>query len=383
MRIALNLIGLARGCGGVETYVTRLLAALQKVDRENEYLVLADEIAASILKVNAPNFKLMLYPYQKHSLRWFARAAMQRMVDFDTLAHALRTLPVDVMHHPLTVLNPPGLPYPSVLTFHDMQQEYFPEFFTPLELHRRKRSYLPSVLEADAVITVSEHGRGCLIERYGIDPGKVHAVHSGCGEEFHLRDAAALSETAAKYGILRPFILYPAATWPHKNHLKLLEAVCILVEREGFQGSLVLTGAQHEGHSDLLAAVAGFGLTDRVKWLGYIPEKELPYLYNLARVMAFPSLFEGFGLPVVEAMASGCPVVCARSTSLPEVGGEAAVYFDPLDTHDMAAAIWKIWNDDALCSEMRLRGVAQASGFNWEETAQKTIGVYRQATLRR
>jgi len=373
MRIALNLIGFAPGCGGVETYVTRLLAALQRVDRENEYLVLGDEIAASILKVNAPNFKLKLYPYQKHSLQWYARAAMQRIFGFDTLAHELKKLPVDVMHHPLTVLNPPGLPYPSVLTFHDMQQEYFPEFFTPLELHRRKRSYLPSVLEAGAVITVSEHGRGCLIERYGIDPGKVHAVHSGCGEEFHPRDAAALSETAAKYGILGPFILYPAATWPHKNHLRLLEAVRILVEREGFQGSLVLSGAQQEGHRDFLVA-------DRVKWLGYLPEGELSYLYNLAQVMAFPSLFEGFGLPVVESMASGCPVVCARSSSLPEVGGDAAVYFDPLDAHDIAAAIWRVWNDDALCSEMRLRGVAQASGFTWEETARKTIRIYRQAT---
>lgn len=376
MRIGLNLIGYAPGCGGVETYITNLLASLQMIDHENQYLVLCDEIAVPCLKLTASNFTMRVYAHQKYSVRWFARGLIQRICGFDTLTRELNGLPVDVMHHPLTVLNPPGLSCPSVLTFHDMQQEFFPEFFTPLELARRRRSYLPSVLEARAIITVSEHVRECLVEKYGVDAGKIHAIHSGCGDEFHLRDASALAETAAEYAIDHPFMLYPAASWPHKNHLRLLEAVRILVAQGGFNGSLLLTGAQQHAHRDLIESIARLGLSSRVRWLGYIPKEDMPYLYNLARIMVFPSLFEGFGLPVIEAMASGCPVICSHCSSLLEVGGDAVIYFNPLEPADIAKKISEAWNDDVR-NNLRVKGLKQASHFNWNETAKRTIEVYR------
>jgi glycosyltransferase involved in cell wall biosynthesis len=378
MRIALNLIGYAPGCGGVETYVTNLLAALQEIDRENQYLVLCDEIAAGSLRLSAGNFTLMVYAHQKYSVRWIVRGVVQRICGFDILARELGSLPVDVMHHPLTVLNPPGLSCPSVLTFHDMQQEYFPEFFAADELARRKKSYLSSVLEARAVIAISEHAGACIVEKYRADPRKIHSVHSGCGDEFQLRDPATLAATAAKYAIDGPFIFYPAAAWPHKNHLRLLEAVRILIESGSFDGILLLAGARQSAHGELIEAVARLGLTSRVRWLGYLPKEDLPQLYNLARIMVFPSLFEGFGLPVVEAMASGCPVVCSRSTSLPEVGGDAVIYFDPWSKEDIAEKISRVWNDPALWHELKLRGMAQSAKFCWRETAKKTLQVYRE-----
>jgi len=377
MRIALNLIGYAPGCGGVETYVTNLLAALQEVDRNNQYLVLCDEIAAASLKLTAGNFTLKVYAHQKYSVRWIARGVVQRICGIDTLARELGTLPVDLMHHPLTVLNPRGLPYPSVLTFHDMQQEYFPEFFTPGELARRRKSYLSSVLESRAVIAISEHARACIVEKYRVDAEKIHSVHSGCADHFKPRDAAALAATARKYAIDGPFMLYPAAAWSHKNHLRLLDAVRILVDSGRFDGLLLLTGARQSAHNELMEAIARLDLSSRVRWLGYLPEADMPHLYNLARIMVFPSLFEGFGLPVVEAMASGCPVLCSRSTSLPEVGGDAVLYFDPLATADIAEKISRVWNDDALRNELRGRGLIQASKFSWHETARRTLAVYR------
>lgn len=377
MRIAINLIGYTPGCGGVETYVTSLLAELQKTDQYNQYLVLCNEVAVPALKVTASNFALKVYSHQMYSARWIARGVMQRICGFDILARELDSLPVDVMHHPLTVLNPSGLKFPSALTFHDMQQEYFPEFFAPAELARRRKSYLASVLEARAVIAVSEHVGACIAEKYGIDAGKVHVVHSGCGDQFHPREAAILAVTAAKYSIDSPFMLYPAAPWPHKNHLRLLEAVRILVERKRFDGLLFLTGARQNAYQEMLETIVRLGLSSRVKWLGYVPKEDLPHLYNLARITVFPSLFEGFGLPVAEAMASGCPVVCSRSSSLPEVGGDAVMYFDPLAIEDIAEKVGLVWNDDGVRNELRARGLTQASKFCWEKTAKMTLEVYR------
>jgi glycosyltransferase involved in cell wall biosynthesis len=377
MRIAINLIGYTPGRGGVETYVTNLLVELQNINSENQYIVLCNEDAVSSLNVHAANFSLKVYSYQEYSTRWIIRGLLKRICGFDTLCRELNNLPVDVMHHPLTVLNPPGLPYPSVLTFHDMQQEFYPEFFSRSELDTRRKSYLSSVHEADAIITVSEHAGACLIDKYGIDAGKIHVVHSGCGEEFCVRDISTLSEILTKYSIDRPFILYPAALWPHKNHLRLLEAVKILVDRGDFDGSLLLTGAPIYSESKLMKAISSFGLLSRVRWLGYIPKEDLSYLYNLARFMVFPSLFEGFGLPVVEAMASGCPVVCSSNSSLPEVGGFAVLYFDPLNLEDIAEKISLLWNNDFVLNELKMQGLIQASKFSWDETAKRTLEVYR------
>jgi glycosyltransferase involved in cell wall biosynthesis len=376
MRVALNLIGYSSGCGGVETYLLNLLAALQRIDQENNYLVLCDETAAPFLHLDTANFRLQTVSYQKHSIKGLLRGALQRITGYDILVRELADLDVDVMHHPLTVLNPPGLSYPSVLTFHDMQQEFFPDFFPSGELQRRRRSYLASVREASAIITVSAHASQCLVERYGVPPEKIHVVYSACGEDFHVRKTEELFGIAEEFEIRRPFMFYPAATWPHKNHLRLLEAVRLLLDRGHFDGDLLLTGAVMNAHQEVLEAINRLDLSSRVKWLGYVPRERVPCLYNLSKLLVFPSLFEGFGLPVVEAMASGCPVVCSQSSSLPEVGGNAAIYMNPLDVEDIAQKVSLVWNNEMLCMDLREKGLVQASRFSWDEAARKTADVY-------
>ncbi len=380
MRIALNLIGYLPGCGGVETYLINLLTALQRTDTENQYLVLCDEAAASSLPLEVDNFHLKTVAYQNNSLKGMLRGALLRTTGYDILVRELAGIEVDVMHHPLTILNPPGLPYPSVLTFHDMQQEFFPEFFSPKELRQRRMTYQASVQEANAVITVSAHAKNCLVEKYGISPLKVHVVHSGCGNEFYIRELASLSETITTLNLERPFMFYPAATWPHKNHIRLLEAVKLLIDQGNFDGELLLTGAQKNAHWDVNEAIKRLRLEAKVRWLGYLPQNVIPQLYNLAKLMVFPSLFEGFGLPVVEAMASGCPVACSQNSSLPEVGGKAAVYFDPLNVEDIAEKISLIWSDDEAREKIRQEGLLQAAQFRWEITAKNTVEVYRRVS---
>lgn len=379
MRIALNLIGYLPGCGGVETYLLNLLAGLQQIDSDNSYLVLCDEPVAPLLQIWADNFQIRTFAYQKNSLKGLLRGALQRSIGKDILCRELAALDVDVMHHPLTVLNPPGLPFPAVLTFHDMQQEFFPHFFAAHELQQRRRTYLTSVREATVIVALSGHGKNCLVEQYGVEPAKVVAIPSGCGREFHPRSPDELTAVAAELGIERPFLFYPAATWPHKNHLQLLEAMRLLVEQHGFDGELLLTGAAKEGHGELLAAIERLQLTSRVRWLGYLQSEQIFCLFNLARLLVFPSLFEGFGLPVVEAMASGCPVACSRSSSLPEVGGDAVLYFDPEQPECIAETIGRLWQDESLRRTLREKGIVRAQGFCWEETARKMMEAYRRA----
>jgi glycosyltransferase involved in cell wall biosynthesis len=170
--------------------------------------------------------------------------------------------------------------------------------------------------------------------------------------------------------------------WPHKNHGNLLKALKILRVLGAFDGRLVLTGIDHHTSAEVTAEIERLGLDDVVKVLGFLPYEELPYLYNLARAMVFPSLFEGFGIPLVEAMACGCPVVCSDRTSVPEVAGTVGVLFDPASPADIAEKILSVWNDEDRLSVLRQRGIARAREFTWEETAWKTLDVYRKAAGR-
>ncbi len=380
MRIALNLHGFTSGRGGVETYLKNLFACLQLVDGVNEYLILCDGGAADSFRPVRSNFQMRVSNYERPSFRWLARGVLQRVCGYDLLAREFASLDVDVMHHPLTVLNPPGLCVPAVLTFHDMQQEYFPEFFSAEELRRRRASYLPSVREARAIIAISAHAKACLVERYELPPEKIHVVYHGIADPFRLiGNLQELDGVMRKYSIQRPFMIYPAATWPHKNHLRLLAAVRLLMDRGQFDGELLLTGASMDAHSHVMSEIERLGLSAVVRWLGYLPYGDLPRLYNLARLMVFPSLFEGFGLPLVEAMACGCPVASARSASLPEVADKAALYFDPTSIEDMAETIVRVWQDDTQQNDLRQRGLLRASCFSWKRAALDTVDVYRRA----
>jgi glycosyltransferase involved in cell wall biosynthesis len=381
MRIALNLHGFSPGRGGVETYLKNLLEALPLVDRDNKYLVLCDRLGEKWLETVSGDFVTQVVPYDRPGLRWLVRGVLQRTCGYDLLLKSLRGLSVDVVHHPLTVLNPRGLPFPAVLTFHDLQQEYYPEFFSAEELRKRRDSYLLSVQEARSIIAVSEHAKRGLVERYGIPEKKVHVVYHGFADCFgRISEPFELDETTRRYDLQRPFMIYPAATWSHKNHLRLLSVVRRLVDQGRFDGELLLTGASMTAHDQVLTEISRLDLEKSVRWLGYLPYEDLPRMYNLARLMVFPSLFEGFGLPVLEAMACGCPVACSNVTSLPEVAGDAAQLFDPESEDEMLEVIEGLWLSEGALEVLSQKGQKQAASFSWEKAARQTIEVYRGAT---
>ncbi len=378
MDIALNLVAFIPGTmGGCETYFINLLHCLQQVDSGNSYRVLCDRHYVKDIQLSRNAFRTVACNYSRPSLKWFIRGVIRNTLKIDILTPVFNRLKVDLIHHPFSFLNPLGTKIPSVLTFHDMQHEFYPELFSRYELLTRKEFYRPSAEQASRIIAISAHAKSCLVERYGISPDKIDVIYNGYNPAYTiLNDSDGLEKIRLKYGLHRPFMYYPAATWPHKNHKTLLATLKLLKARYRFDGQLVLTGIAMNAHREILEEIGRLGLDDMVKVLGYLPYEDLPWLYNLARLMVFPSLFEGFGIPLVEAMACGCPVVCSNVTSIPEVVGNAGLTFDPTSVEDMAEKVWSLWNDEEMRQDLRLKGSTRVNLFSWEATARETIKVY-------
>jgi glycosyltransferase involved in cell wall biosynthesis len=269
------------------------------------------------------------------------------------LRRALEVDRLDALHFPLSVMLPPVTRPPAATTVLDLQHEFLPEFFSRAELAYRRAVYGATARRSRLVLTISEHARATLIERLGLEPARVRAIHLAVDHARFTPDPAVARE---------PFLLYPANRWPHKNHDRLFSALA-LVRRERPELRLVLTGSGHEGHP----------VPDGVDVLGRVPADELLRLYRSASALVFPSLYEGFGMPLLEAMAVGCPVASSNAGSLPEVAGDAAVLFDPRDPEAIAAGILAAL---ARAPELAPRGIARAALFTWDGCARAHDDAY-------
>ena len=378
MRIGINTIGFWPGkIGGAETYLRNLIDQLQELDTADEYTLLCDETVMGEFNLFNPHFKLKMSSYRKSSPKKVLRSMGKALLGVDILKAEPRYLDLDLVHHPLTLMKASWAAKPSVITFYDLQHKFFPQFFSQDELARRNKNYLQSATMASRIIAISQYTKQSLVECFGIAGEKIDVVHIGPGPGYApVQPADTVSAIRAKYALDRPFMLYPAATWPHKNHPALLQALRILKHEHHFDGQLVLSGIAVTSFDALAQKAADLGVADNLKIIGYVPTGDLPILYNLAELLVFPSLFEGFGIPVVEAMVSGCPVACSNTTSLPEVIGDAGVTFDPTSPEDIALAIAKIWLEPDRRKDLRSRGLERARLFSWEETARRTLDVY-------
>jgi glycosyltransferase involved in cell wall biosynthesis len=379
MLIGLNAMDFRQGrIGGVETYFRNLVDYLQKIDEENTFCILCDNIVAKQFKLVSNKFNIKICAYRKSPFRKISRDILIKTLGVDVLRVDPEHMKFDLIHHPFSTVKKEWSHIPSVLTFWDMQQEFYPEFFPPDILKSRRETYKASTRIARRVITGSNFTRDSLIEKYDVPANKIDVVYPGYGPDYKVcSDPSLLKTIAKKYKLDRSFLFYPAATWPHKNHKILLEALRLMIDRHGFDGELVLTGAAMHAQKEILALIDKLGLEKFVRILGFLQNEDLPYLYNLARLLVFPSLFEGFGLPLVEAMACGCPVVCSNAASIPEVVGDAGLLFDPNSSEDMADKVWSVWVDDEKREHIKIAGFERVKRFNWETTARKTIDVYR------
>lgn len=272
----------------------------------------------------------------------------------------------------------------NVLVFADLQHEYHPEFFAPDVLAERRRVFSASIERAERLIAISEFTRQTVIERFGVPPGRISTAHLAADPRFHPERWAPgdRERVLAKYGLAAGgYLFFPAHTWPHKNHVGALEALALLRDRHGLRPALALTGEAREGQAALDERVAALGLGGQVRGLGYCPPDELPSLYRGAAALFYPSFFEGFGLPLVEAMWCGCPIVCSRATSLPEIAGDAALLCDPGSPADMAQALAQVLADEGLRARLAAAGRRRAREFSWRSFTLEVLRVVHEVQV--
>jgi len=384
VRVGIDVFGAVPGAmGGVESYFRNVFRGISEDFTEHSFTLICDEKSQSFADICGQLCSTRVFKNRRGAPERILRSLCKKTLMIDCMKLALDKLPLDVIHFPFSVMSTLCLKIPTVLTFHDMQHEYYPKFFAEKELESRRRIYKASARHASRIIAISNHVKDTLIGNYDIPPERIDVVYPGCGVDFCVvEDVCKLQDVRNKYDLTKPFMYYPAASWPHKNHKRLLMALRLIVDRHGFDGELILTGITKSAHGQLREEISCLGLEKKVRMLGYVPYEDLPMLYNLARMLVFPSLFEGFGIPLVEAMACGCPVVCSNVTSIPEVVADSAVTFDPCSHEDMVEKIWMVWNDDGHIEKLRLKGIARAKCFSWKKTAQQTMEIYRVAAER-
>jgi glycosyltransferase involved in cell wall biosynthesis len=229
---------------------------------------------------------------------------------------------------------------------------------------------------ATHIIAVSEQSKRDVGDAYGIVPGKVTVIHEAADPRFRPQAAEAVAAVRARYGLPGRYLLFVSTIEPRKNLPRLLEAF-ERVHAAGLTDALVIVGKRGWLYEDFFAALERSPVREAVLLPGFVPDVDLPAVYAGAQALAFPSLYEGFGLPVLEAMACGTPVVCSNTSSLPEVAGDAALLVDPGDTDAIAEALGCLLTDPGLSQELRARGLEQAGRFSWHRAACETLDVYR------
>ena len=285
---------------------------------------------------------------------------------------------VDVCHFTNSVA-PLCTGCPTVLTIHDMTLWLYPGYHYRKRLLTMRPLIPVAARRARAIIAVSESVKADIVRILGVPADKVHVVYSAPSDQFRRLPPDATTAVRRKYALPEQFVLYVGTIEPRKNLVRLLEAFASLPNRPP---ALVIAGARGWKDQQVFAAVERLGLQHSVHYLGYVPQEELIVLYNLARVLAFPSLYEGCGLPVLEAMACGTPVVTSRRGGLVEMAGDAAEFVDPTSVQSIANGLQRVLTDPYRQADLRENGYAQVRRFSWRATAARTWQIYAMSHLR-
>jgi alpha-1,3-rhamnosyl/mannosyltransferase len=364
---------------GIGRYTYSLIGALAQVASDDSFIVLHNpalrntryDLAAlarhpnvTLVPVNVPAFSTA----EQTQLPW-----------------VVRRLRLDVLHSPYYI-KPYLLPCPSVVSLYDLISARYPEYLpSPWARLAFAATTRLAITTARRLITLSAASRRDLAELYGVPLERVAVTPLAADERFQpIAEAKILEAVRRKYDLPERFVLYLGSNKLHKNLVRLVKAWSLVLSPQSPIGNrqLVVAGHWDPRYPQAQQKATELGLGEAVRFLGDVSEADLPALYNLATVFAFPSLYEGFGLPPLEAMACGTPVVCANTSSLPEVVGDAALLFDPLDVPAMAATIAQALSDASLRAALRARGLTRARLFSWERTARETLATYREAVGR-
>jgi glycosyltransferase involved in cell wall biosynthesis len=279
------------------------------------------------------------------------------------------------LFHATEHLLPPLHGVPTVLTVHDMIFKLFPEHQKRLNFWYLNATMPLYCRRAHAIITVSESSKRDIVAHYRLDPAKITVIREAAAPEFVPAPPAAVLHVRQRYDLPDQFLLHVGTIEPRKNLTRLVEALQRL-RSEGHRIPLVVVGGKGWLYDAFFQRLEELEVCEDVILPGYVPPADLPAVYTAAKAAVMPSVYEGFGLPLLEAMACGTPVISSNASSLPEIGGDAARYFDPYSVEEAARAIQTVWTDGELRETMRKRGLEQAAGFSWARAAEETLVVY-------
>ena len=363
MRIGVNALPLPLTTGGGRYVFAGLLPQLLRLDREHRYIVfsqprgiglvrqiLGDACGEGRVRIVSAIDEEHVYPYRDQFDLYFA---------------------------PLNNLRPRLYDRPTVAVLHDIQEQYSPQYFSPTELIARREAYPEICLSATILVAVSNFCKDCFVEKFGIDPRKVEVIHNAPQAGLVGDDDGVWRRPPPP----RPFFFYPANYYPHKNHALLLDAMQKLAGQGG-DPSVIFAGDPVPGGFPLPREIARRHLGDRCFFFSTLEPDEMRFLYRHALAVVLPTMFEGFGMPAVEAMACGCPVVCSDIGPLREVAGDCALYFPPGDLEQLCRRLEQISCDQALRRRMIEAGLASAAKYTWEAAARRMLEVFAQAPRR-
>jgi glycosyltransferase involved in cell wall biosynthesis len=364
MRVGIDAHAIGSQQSGNETYYEQLLKHLASIPtNSNRYVVYYTNPAAAGRIPASEKFCLKrLWPATP-----FWRVPVGFPLEF-------RKQKLDVFHAQYMI--PPFCNCKSVTTIPDIAYERYPQFFSRLDVLRAKVLIRRSAERADHIITVSDYSKKDISRTYHIDPDRITVTHEGAGPDFFPRDKDVCREQIArKYGVKTPFVLYVGRLQERKNLRRLLSAYARL-KNQGADEKLVLVGKKDWESGNIQAHLESLGLENSAILTGYVPSADLPIFYNAAEAFVYPSVFEGFGLPVIEAMACALPVLTSYGSSLEEVAGDAAMLVDPMSEESISQGLGQLLSDSSLRLSLGRAGLVRSATFSFEKTAEQTIGVY-------
>jgi glycosyltransferase involved in cell wall biosynthesis len=353
---------------GIGTYIRNILRHLARIDQSNEYVLLTSEADLDVAGSLGPNFRTVLEPSPNYSIR--------EQIHVPWVLH--REKP-DLFHAPHYVL-PQAIRCPTVVTIHDCIHLMFPQYLPNRAAYAYARGTMwNAARKAERILTVSEASKRDILHFFRVPPEKIDVVYNAIDERFwRVPDEEDVARVRERYQLAHRFVLYVGNIKPHKNLVRLIEAFDGLRQIQGFEDvKLLIIGDEISKLPALRRAVHSHKLHKQVRFLGYLSDDTLAILYRLASVFVFPSLYEGFGLPPLEAMACGAPVVTSNVSSLPEVTGDAAVLVDPTNVESITDGMRRVLADPALAAGMRERGLQRARDFSWERSVERIHRVYR------
>lgn len=369
MRVCVNASPAVHRIAGLGRYVQELITALLAIDPHNEYVAFYNRPGEAQLSPPLDSLPHLTTSLPNKAWRLSALLAHLAGTSQDRLFPG-----VDVFHATDHLL-PRLARAKSVMTLHDLAFLICPQTNQPLNRWFRTLMIPRFLQAAHAVIAVSQSTKKDAVRLCRLDEAKIKVIYHGVSRHFRPAGPEAVSAVRQSYGLPGSFVLSVGTIEPRKNLTSLLE-VCHVLSTGGAPPKLVIVGTKGWLHGGFFRRLRELGLEDEIILTGYVPDEDLPALYSAADLFVYPSLYEGFGLPVLEAMACGAPVITSNVSSLPEVAGEAALLVDPTSVEELVAATRSVLESKELRDELRAKGFKQAAKFSWETTARETLSVY-------